>query len=77
MKFTLSTSGLFYPQDDRRKELEKIGFKFEPSVFKGFSIKGSPIIEINSLEELIKLSDQFGDLIVSDGSIEIYDDYRE
>jgi hypothetical protein len=40
--------------------------------------KGVWEIEINSLEELIVLSNDVGaELIVSVGSIEIYDDWRE
>ena len=77
MKFTLSTSGHFYPQADRRKKLEKIGFTFKPSDYKDFTIEGSPEIEINSLEELIEFTDRFGEIIVSNSSIEIYNDYRE
>lgn len=77
MKFTLSTSGHFYPQADRRKELEEIGFTFKPSDYKDFTIEGSPEIEINSLEELIQFADKFGEIILRDYSIEIYDDYRE
>jgi len=77
MKFTLSTSGHFYPQADRRKELEEIGFTFNPSDYKDFTIEGSPEIEINSLEELIQFANKFGEIIVGDGSIEIYNDYRE
>jgi hypothetical protein len=77
MEFTLSTSGHFYSQADRRKELEEIGFTFKPSDYKDFTIEGSPTIEINSLEELIQFADKFGEIIVGNGSIEIYNDYRE
>lgn len=77
MKFTLSTSRHFYPQAYRRKELEEIGFTFKPSDYKDFTIEGSPEIEINSLEELIQFANKFGEIIVGDGSIEIYNDYRE
>ena len=77
MKFRLSTSGYFYPKADRRKKLEEIGFSFKPSDYKGFTIAGSPEIKMDSLEELIKFSDKFGEIIVSNGSIEIYDDCRE
>lgn len=77
MEFTLSTSAHFYPNADRRKELEEIGFTFKPSDYKDFTIEGSPTIEINSLEELIQFADKFGEIIVCDGSIEIYNDYRE
>jgi len=34
-------------------------------------------IQINSLEELIKLEEKEGNIIVGDGYIEIYDTYRE
>jgi hypothetical protein len=34
-------------------------------------------IEITSLKELIGLSKKYGDLILNDSLIEIYDDYRE
>lgn len=34
-------------------------------------------IEINTLEELMELIKQEGQVIVSEGEIEIYDDYRE
>ena len=77
MKFTLSTSGDYYPEADIRKELEEIGFTFTPSDYKDFTIQGSPDIEINSLEELIQFADKFGEIIFGNGSIEIYDDYRE
>lgn len=77
MKFKLSTSGNFYPQADRRKKLEEIGFTFKQSDYKYFTIEGSPEIEINSLEDLIQFADKFGEIIVGNESIEIYDDYRE
>ncbi len=34
-------------------------------------------IEISSLEDLIDFADKHGDLVISRGSIEIYDTYRE
>ena len=77
MKFILSTSGDFYPRADERKELEEIGFTFSPSDYKDFTINGSPEIEINSLHELIQFVDKFGRVIVENGSMEIYNDYRE
>ena len=77
MKFIVSTSGDFYQQADRRKELKEIGFTFKQSDYKDFTIEGSPEIEINSLEELIQFANKFGEIIVGDGSIEIYNDYRE
>lgn len=78
MEFELSTSGYFYPQKERREKLEKLGFTFKPSDYKGFTIEGKPTITINSLEELMEFINSMNDeIIVGDGSIEIYDDYRE
>ncbi len=34
-------------------------------------------IKINSLDQLIKLSKKYGELIFDESEIEIYDDYRE
>ena len=74
MKFTLSTTCYFYPNEEDRLKLQEIGFEFEHSYY----LKNKqPEIEINSLEELISFSNKFGAVIISDGSIEIYDDYRD
>ena len=35
------------------------------------------VIEINSLEDLSKLADKYGELVFYISNIEIYDDYRE
>jgi hypothetical protein len=78
MKFTLSTAGLFYPGSERRGKLEEIGFKFKPYHYKEFIITNDkPTIEINSLEELVAFADEWDEIIVRNGEIEIYDDYRE
>jgi hypothetical protein len=77
MKFTVTTSKYFYPDKERRSELEKIGFTFKPSDYKGFSIVGEPTVEIKDLNELIQFTDKWGEIIVGHGTIEIYNDYRE
>ena len=77
MEFTITTSGSFYPNEKKRTELEKIGFTFKPSDYKEFTISGEPKIEIKDLNELIQFADKWGEIIVGDGIIEIYDDYRE
>ena len=77
MEFTVTTSGYFYPNKERRTELEKIGFTFKPSDYKYFTIEGEPTVEIKDLNELIQFADKWGEIIVGDGAIEIYDDYRE
>ena len=77
MKFELSTSKHFYPDKNERIELSKLGFTFRPSEYKEYAIEGTLEIEINSLEELIEFSKEFGELIIEDKSIEIYNGYRE
>lgn len=77
MKFELSTSKYFYPDKNERIELSKLGFTFRPSEYKEYVIEGTQEIEINSLEELIEFSKEFGELIIEDKSIEIYNGYRE
>jgi hypothetical protein len=73
MKFTLSTSGIFYPKQEIREKLQKLGFKFKKTDSLNFIIEGCPEIEIHSLEELIELSKEYGGITVSDGLIEIFD----
>ncbi len=77
MEFTITTSGYFYPNKERRIELKKLGFTFKPSDYKSFIIEGEPKVEIKDLNELIQFADKWGEIIVGDGTIEIYDDYRE
>ncbi len=80
MTFTLSTSAYFYCDSDIKKDLEEIGFTFKKTELKDkeYYIQGSPEIEIDSLDELIKFSNKFGNIIINSyGTIEIYNDYRE
>ena len=78
MTFKLSTSGRFYYGDEHQKELESLGFKFKPNDFRPFyMLEHQPEIEINTLEELMAFQKRFGELILMDGEIEIYDNYRE
>jgi hypothetical protein len=79
MKFKLKTSGYFYKDEDKEKLL-KLGFKFDPYIFKEYrwtKKDNVPEIEINSLNELVKFMEEWGDLILSPNAIEIYDNYRE
>ncbi len=77
MKFKIETTGYFYQNLEDINRLEQIGFTFEKSDYKDFKITGNPEIEINTLEELIQFGNKHGEIIVSDGHIEIYDNYRE
>jgi hypothetical protein len=77
MKFKISTTGSFYSNKDDISRLEKIGFSFNDIQSEhGFYIKGKPIIEINTIEELLNFTAIHGEVIISDDSIEIFDDYR-
>jgi hypothetical protein len=77
MEFTVTTSGNFYHDAKKRTALKKIGFTFKESDYKEFTIVGEPIVDIIDLKELIQFADKWGKIIVGNGNIEIYDDYRE
>lgn len=89
MKFNVSTSGSFYSKRAADK-LRRLGFVFseqtEPSIMKDglpaeyLGGEGSVTeiqLEIETLDQLIAFANKWGELIVTDGEIEIYDDYRE
>ena len=76
MKFTLKTTGNRYADRIRIQKVEKLqkfGFTFDKKFYK----LSDGEIEINTLEELIEFSREWGELVISEGCIEIYDDYRE
>lgn len=83
-QFKLSTSGYNYPEEDT-EDLAKLGFVFEkePNPYyreRTFRMEESfqtVDLEINTLEELIAFSDEWGPLVFDSPQIEIYDDYRE
>ena len=82
MKFILKTTGWRYRQGHKKKELEKLGFTFSKakhSLAKSgdLLIDGEPTITIDSLEELMKFVRKWGRIVLSKGTIEIYDNYRE
>ena len=77
MKFTVTTSGAIYTEEQAEK-LKTLGFEFFIDEQDCPHRAGGAVeVEISSLEELIAFSDEWGDIIFSDGRIEIYDDYRE
>ncbi len=85
MKFDVSTSGYSYSDEEQVKLYKSMGFEFgEPQErgalpYKYWRIETDSVeMEINTLAELIELQSKVGcELIIGDGSIEIYDDYRE
>ena len=80
MKFELVTSGRRYNEEQATK-LKKLGFEFDIDLQdtqkRLYKTECEVEIEINTLEELIKFSNEWGLIIVSSGKIEIYDNYRE
>jgi hypothetical protein len=82
MKFKLSTSKYSYYNLQQIKELEELGFKFSQekdrwSDGQVYYIKGDVEIIIEDLADLQKFIAKWGDIVMSEGSIEIYNDYRE
>ena len=82
MKFKLTTAGYFYKKENA-ESLGKLGIKFIESG-QGTGIKGiftvtqeDTYIEINTIEELVALTEEYGDIVFDGEEIEIYDDYRE
>jgi hypothetical protein len=78
MRFSLSTAGYFYPSASDRERLGKLGFKFQPSDYKGYSLSDddeTQSIEISTLEELLAFIREHGDIIMTEDGIKIYDDY--
>ena len=93
MLFQVTTSASTYPDGRRKKNLEKLGFKFTPhdehynslfqTIWKSkkqmFHMDYDQDIKINieDLKDLLQFSKKFGKLIIDENTIEIYDDYRE
>lgn len=92
MKYQLETVKYFYHDKEEMENLEKLGFTFEETEhlsteidiensaylkFRDYSICGEPTIELRSLEELAEFIREYGQIVMDEGTIEIYDDYRE
>ena len=80
MKFELRTAGAFYSinNDDKVPKLKELGFGFRIHQGRLYMHKSLTEIEINSLEDLLKLSDEFDCKVIIDREeIIIYDDYLE
>lgn len=86
MKFLLTMSAYSISPDEKEK-YEKLGFEFEEIKTQLFCgryrrLKEKVYIEIETLEELIKFKNEYGNEIVlrtdgEDENIEVYNDYRE
>jgi hypothetical protein len=77
MKFTITRTSYLDNFDEYKEVLKKYNFVNESTKY-----EKSGTIEINTLEDLIKLSDETNQNLIIGGDeeeryIEIYDDYRE
>lgn len=83
MKFRITTSGMFYEEEDA-KRLKKLGFRFEFSKNPSYFIPPFYMLDdvkvykdFDSIQDLINFSNEQGSpLIISKGEIKIYDDYK-
>ena len=81
MRFKLTKASDWNSTEDKIK-YEKLGFKFEPekdSYFKHtpwYTVENSEI-EFNTLEELLNFIKKYGEIILYEDEITIYDDYIE
>ena len=84
MIFNLRTAESFYSKN-LIKEYESLGFEFTvtKNVWIGDNNKYykdsdvEPTIEFNTLEELMEFQKEWGMLVITEDTIEIYDGYRE
>ncbi len=78
MEFEISTAGYFYDDENKRQQLQTLGFTFRYSNdVKRWCIEGKGTKTINSIQDLIDFEAKWGTIIFKGNEIEIYDDYRE
>lgn len=75
MKFKLTTVAYFYPNEINRKNLEKLGFEFKLIKGNYSKVPDEITIEINTLEELINFTKEYGEIIISENRMQIFDGY--
>lgn len=86
MLFRLRTSGWSYDESEKLR-LSMLGFKFDyhddrwpggrtmSTVYA--KTEYSPFVEFRTIDEIVAFVREWGQVVVSDGVIEIYDSYRE
>lgn len=75
MLFRLNTSSYQYPEEEDRKILQEVGFRFSWDEKFGCMCKAPGVVKVNirSLEDLMKLVKRFNSLLIMEGYLEIYD----
>jgi len=84
MDFELSVTAS-YISNEQKGKYEKLGFLLEPNEWqynkgeKPWVRKSNPAptLTIDTLEELMGFVKEYGQIILDEDTIEIYDDYRE
>ena len=81
MKYKLSQAK-YWVDDAEKDELEKLGFSFTKGkgVYESLGqwvISGDPEVEINTLEDLNDFVKTYGEIVLRENSITIYNDYLE
>lgn len=78
MKFKLNNILSFRLEDEGYNKFKNYGFTFNEGSMPGTIVAQEKEIEINNIQDLIKIIDYFGHkLIVDNDSITIYDHYCE
>jgi|WetSurMetagenome_2_1015567.scaffolds.fasta_scaffold1252254_2 hypothetical protein len=75
MKFKLTLTDMTDLSYKRLQKYEKLGFVISPPSDKFYPLYkaiGAPEIELSSLEELVELSKEYGELIIYQDTIEIF-----
>ena len=91
MKYTVSTTDWCYTKA-QIKDLEALGFTFnliedeslracysiqDESLRACYSIQGEGVVSLNTLEDLEGFISRWGEIVLNNFHIEIYDNYRE
>ena len=85
MKFRLITVGTYYSKAQAER-LMKLGFTFEPANEPQIKKQHNPsfrmtesdvFIEINTFKELLEFSNEWGNIIIDQDTIQIFDDRLE
>ena len=82
MKFTITNADYWFDDDKRKQAYEKYGLNFKETD-KEYKSHGkwqrdeNGTVEINSLDELMKMIKEVGAIVLDVESITIYDDYLE
>ena len=83
MKTKIRTANDFYNDADK-DSLAKLGFEFKMQTerhgignYNGWSPQNEPEIDINTLDELLAMVRVYGDIVIREDEIIIYDDYLE